>query len=246
MSGRYWAPRELAELASAIGAGHSDAAIARRLRRSVVAIQVARKRHDIPSRLASLMSARDVARRLGVSDSKSVVRWIEAGWLNGRRGEYWGPNRRWYVTERALMAFMVERSHWARWKPERMPESSWRRFALALRGGDRWLSTREVGALLGVGHATVHRYIVRGLLPAVRHGNWFVHEADVRSFVPPCMTPRPPHRPRRFTAAEDAQLVRLRSSGATWERVAVSLGRSISSCFGRWHRLGASYAEGAA
>ena len=46
--------------------------------------------------------------------------------------------------------------------------------------GDRWLTTGEAGALVGVGHKAINQRINRGSITNVaRHGNWYVRRSEI-------------------------------------------------------------------
>ncbi len=60
------------------------------------------------------------------------------------------------------------------------------------------LTCGEAGRHIGRSAEMVRRWIVRGLLPGVRHGrDWMVREEDLAGFVPPG-----PGRPRNIVPAE--------------------------------------------
>ena len=231
-----WSAEDLLRLEELIARGWTDAKIGEALGCSAVAVQVIRKRKGIPSRRRAILSARAVASKLGVSCSKTVAWWIRAGYLRGRRGQRAGPNRMWYVTEEALLAFLDDPHYWHLWEPAGVDDSL-RSWVTDIRNGDRFLSTGQVGAVLGVGHKAVWGYINRGLISGVRRGNWLVREADLRAFVPLCERSRKGRPVRRFSPAEDARLLAMRATGATWFAIASAMGRPLGSIAGRWKRL---------
>jgi hypothetical protein len=53
--------------------------------------------------------------------SKTVARWIEAGWLKGHRGWDVGTHRSWMVREEDLLDFLADPDHFHRWDPGRIP-----------------------------------------------------------------------------------------------------------------------------
>ena len=221
-----------------LAAGMSDRAIGRRLGCTPVALNVVRKRRGIPARRTLLHSARVIAKRLGIpSGDKTVTWWLRQGYLKGRRGQGCGPHKGWYVTEEALFDFLADESYWHLWTPERIRDAEVAEWTAENRNGTRFLTTGEAGRRLGVCHAAVHCWIQRGLLPAVRRGNWLIREQDLAGFVPPCERSRKGQRPRRFTADEDGRLVSLREGGKTWTEIAALLERTVGSVYGRFNRL---------
>lgn len=186
------------------------------------------------------MSAREVSRRLGICvDGDAVRTWIEKGWLKGERGQKWGPNPRWYVVEEDLLAFLENPLHWHVWEPSRIPDMALREWCEEQRSGVRWLSTREVGERFCVGSAAVHQWIRDGELPAVRYGNFRVRESDLVGFVPPCEQPRVGRWGNWNDPEEEARLLAMLRSGASFLDVARRLGRSEHSIVARWRKLNA-------
>lgn len=239
-----WTPPALFLLADLLATGLSDAAIARRLtarfghRFTPVAVQIARKRHGIKPRTKLALNACSTAKLLGIGCSKSVVRWIEQGWLKGRRQGQRGGNRQWRITEDALLAFLSSPEHWHRWQPERITDRYLREWALELRGGERYLTLREVAERFFVETKTVNMWIARGYLLAVRNGNHLIPASALEGFVPPGQRPKHGMRLVRFTPAEDARLRDLHAANWSWQAIADELGRSVGSIYGRAGRLG--------
>jgi len=231
-----WSSEDLLRLEEMIARGCSDRKVGEVLGCTPVAVQVIRKRHHIRPRRKAMLSARAVAEKLGIRCSKTVAWWIRAGYLKGRRGQRAGPNRMWYVTETALLQFLEEERYWHLWSPARV-EPALRPWLAEMRNGICFLTTGEVAARLSVGHSAVNAWIHRGLLPAVRRGNWLVRESDLRGFVLPCQVSKKGKRARRFSQEEDRQLVSLRRDGRHLAEIAACLRRPLGSCAGRLARL---------
>lgn len=179
---RTWTRTRLMQLASLLEEGLTDAAIARKLGTTVNGVKLARKRYGIKPRTAVLLSATTIARRLGIGCGKTVTRWLESGWLRGRRGQRRGPNRQWYVTEAAVLDFLEDPAHWHRYDPARIVDADIREWVTELRRGVRFLSMTEAAERCFVEPKTVYQWIRRGWLPAVRpgmHGNHLVRESDL-------------------------------------------------------------------
>jgi excisionase family DNA binding protein len=174
---------------------------------------------------------------LGIGCSKTVVRWIERGWLYGKRGQRVGPHRRWLVWEDRLLEFLEDEAHWHRWRPERITEPCLREWASELRAGVRFLRLTEVAERYYVTSRTVENWIREGRIPAVCNGNHLVRESDLAGFVPPGQRSRHGLQLRAWTTDDDAVLREMRSSGAAYAVIAQRLGRSISSVANRWHRM---------
>lgn len=184
----------LQSLRDLITHGLDDAEIGAALGVSANAVHIAQVRHHLPSRTDAMLSSREVAKRMGVKCAKTAVRWIEAGWLRGWRGQRRGANRQWYVRPAALFDFVRDRRHWHRWDPERIADDELRRYALAVRGGERFLTVGEVAERMYCQTGTVNQWIRRGWLPAARHQNWMIREADLNRFALPPFGGRPKPR----------------------------------------------------
>lgn len=200
--GRNWTPEQVAALEELLEAGWSDARIAARIGRSVDAVVVRRKRMGIPSRTSSTLNTRKVAEMLGVGCSKSVVAWIEAGYLKGRRGQRRGPNRQWLIREEDLMAFLEDPAHWHRWDAERVTDQALREWAMEL-PRPRYLTVGEVAARFFVASGTVSAWLDKGQLPFVRNGNRMVLESSLVGWTPPCERVRETARRRWVRMLEE-------------------------------------------
>lgn len=183
--GRNWTPDLLATVDELVSQGRSDTFIGKRIGRTATAVKVARKRHGIVGRTKVTLTSRKVAALLGIPCSKTVTRWIHQRNLSGRRN-----GRIWYISDEALQRFLEEPCYWHLWQPDRITDRDWREWATALRRNVRYLTTAEVGDRLAVNHQTVNSWIHKGVLPAVRRGNWLIRESDLEGFVPPYDRPR--------------------------------------------------------
>lgn len=231
-----WSAEDLLRLEELLARGWTDRKIGEVLGCSAVAVQVVRKSHGIAPRSRVLLTARAVATKLGVRCSKTVVWWIRSGYLKGRRGQRAGPNRMWYVTEDALLSFLEDERYWHLWSLASV-ELSLRPWVAEIRNGTSFLTTGQVATRLCVVHSAVNQWIHRGLLPAVRRGNWLIRESDLQGFVLPCERSKKGKRPRRFSAQEDGQLLSLREEGKPLASIAACLRRPLGSCAGRLTRL---------
>lgn len=178
---RYtWTPERLETLCELMERGLSDAEIAARMQTTAAAVHLAHKRHNLPRRRDLILTAHDVARLLGKKCAKSVIRWIEAGVLRGRRGFKQGPNLTWLVTWRSLEAFVRDERYWPAWDPARVTNRELLR--VANRPPLRFLTHAEVARTCSVEIQTVNFWIRKGWLRATRYGNWHVREDWLAEF----------------------------------------------------------------
>lgn len=172
---RYrWTPDRLERICELTERGFSDEQIARQMGTTFNAIHETRERHNLPRRRALVLTSSDVARLLGKKCQKSVIRWIEQGWLRGKRGFRQGPHKVWLVTWQSLEAFVRDERYWPAWDPERVTNRQLLR--VANRPPLRYLTHAEVAQTCGVEIQTVNTWIRKGWLRATRYGNWHVRE----------------------------------------------------------------------
>lgn len=232
-----WSPEDLALLDELIAEGKTDQAIGKRLGRSAVAVNLKRKRAGIAPRTQQVLSAIEIARRLGIPCAKTVAWWAREGWLKGRRGQRRGNNRQLFVLEDALIAFLENERYWHLWDPERVRDPLLREWALDMRRGVRFLSPSEVAARFCVQHSTVNDWIHRGLLSAVRRGNWLVREDTLRGFTPPSERSKRGLVLHPWSWEDKLRVLDLRQAGTPFEQIAGELGRSVGSVSNVWYRF---------
>jgi hypothetical protein len=185
-SGEHWTPEQIHRLYVLVDSGASFDAIARRLKRTRTAVEVKCKRLGIGVTTSpAALSCREVARLLGKPCSKSVTRWItKLGWLKASNAGQ--PHRPlWRVQWEDLTAFMERREHWMAWDASTITDLALREWAQEIRVGGRWLTPGEVARRLHVVPATPQAWIEKGLLPAVKYGNWWIWSADLVGFRVP-------------------------------------------------------------
>jgi hypothetical protein len=175
-----WTPDELEYLSETYGR-QDKAVIARHLGRSENALKIVayRKLNGLNQR-SNIYTARAVADALGVACSKTIVRWMERGFIKGKRAPFsYGGIRCWRFEYEDIIACLRERPWLVNLK--RMERSYFRTVVREEYDKDPWYSTREAAAVLGLADINpVHRYIYRGWLPALRrplvsrngHGSW--------------------------------------------------------------------------
>lgn len=142
--------------------------VARAVGRSVVACKVKAKRLGIPAHgRYAIYSASQVGVIFSV-DVKTVVGWIQKGWLVGRQHETGaGPNKRWHIHYDAIEAFI--REHPAQYGRQRLAPGTWWRELADRTWRDReTVSIEQAARILGVRPSTLARHCQRGWLPAER------------------------------------------------------------------------------
>lgn len=198
-----WSVNEQTRLETLIESGASYSTIAKRLKRSRNAVQIKCQRMRLRVRcVRATLSTRDVAATLGLSCSKTVVRWIERYGLRATNGGDTRPL--WRVQWDDLLDWMEDRAHWMAYDPTRILDLALREWACELRTGPhRWLTPGQVGTRLHVGVGAVNDWIMKGEIPATRYGNWWVWSGDLDGFV------IPGNRPHSTALHPDGLPVRL-------------------------------------
>lgn len=192
LQSRPWSAQEDALLIDT--AGYRTATdLARELKRTPAAINSRASdlgaRWNKPSRGVrhSGLTATDVARMLGVSCQKTVVDWIQKGYLAGSRraprlGE--GQKPAWRIMPDALRRFLVEYP-WL-YSRDRIADKGWASYVAANVPREEWIGTPEAARLLCLTVAGVTLAIRKGDLRAEKIGaNWVVPMAAIRAYVPP-------------------------------------------------------------
>lgn len=105
-----WSPEELEDLADNLGR-QPKAQIARRLNRTENALKIAayRKLNGLNQR-SNIYTARAVALVLGISCSKTIVAWMERGFIKGKRAPFaYGKTLCWSFEYDDIVACLKER-----------------------------------------------------------------------------------------------------------------------------------------
>lgn len=203
-AGKAWTGEELEYLNAKYGLV-SDRSICRHLKRSPNALKIAAHRKLHSTRKINFYTATEMAKALGVPCSKTLIPWVEVGWLKARRsivraGEY----RAWRFLDRHIIAFLKAKP-WL-FDPKKMPEHYFRSIVRAEYEEDPWYNCEEAAVLIGVKkHYSVRRYINRGWLPAVKktggpwQGRWIIRRSAIEKFL--ANDPRPQHKFELWSAS---------------------------------------------
>lgn len=194
---KTWTEDELTYLANKYGLV-SLKTLAKNLQRTKGAVYLATKKVLHHQRIYdNFYTANELARLFGV-DAKTIVFWVDRGWLKGRRAPYYqGQNRFWIFTERCVIRLLKDRP----WliDMERIEEHYFRSLVKAEWERDPWYSCDEAAQLLSIKTPdAVQRYIHFGWLPAAKRpggpwqGKWIIRRSAIDAFLE--NDPRQKHR----------------------------------------------------
>lgn len=173
----HWTKSEVAYLESHWGL-LPDAAIVRRLGRSILGIRLKAKRLGLRKR-AQGFSARDVAAIFGIDASEVGKVWVRRGYLASRRPFRQGPHPIHVIDPRDVERFI--REHPEMFDVEKMPDSPYRDIAEQ----DPWISLPEAHRRTGRNPHAIARLIRDGVVRGRKRGtHWYMPAADL-SLVPP-------------------------------------------------------------
>lgn len=187
--GNDWSAAEIALLEDTAG-WRSPEAIAAQLGRTPTAVRLKAKKLGVrwtrqgkEALPGHGLTARAVARALGVQD-KAVTWWLDRGYLAGtRRAVGMGPHKMWRVQPAAIEAFLRD----YRWlyDPARIVDRGWRAFVAALPVA-AYVGTIEAARLLCYQPGSIPALIRRGDLAGEKWGaNWRIPLRAIHAFVPP-------------------------------------------------------------
>lgn len=211
-----WTPEELENLSQTYGR-QPRAQIAKRLDRTENALKIAayRKLNGLNQR-SNIYTARSVALALGIACSKTIVHWMEKGFIKGKHAPFsYGKTRCWSFEYEDIIACLQARP-WLL-DPKRMERSYFRTIVREEYKKDPWYNCREAAPFLGlVDINAVHRYITRGWLPAVRRPlvgplgrrswGWVIRQSDIKKML--LNDPRPGRR--RYALLKSRRASRLK------------------------------------
>ncbi len=195
-SHRRWSEDEIEYLSDNYGRVE-DRLICQQLNRSLNGIVIASKRKLSLARKDNIYTAREVARLLGC-DSKTIVWWIDKGWLKGKKGAFYqGLNRVWDFQEGDI-AECLKRRPWLV-DLKRMETSFFRSIVKEEMQKDPWYTASQAAPLLGVKtDDEVLRYCRKGWLPAEKkpggphQWRWIIRRSAIEGFL--ANDPRPQYR----------------------------------------------------
>jgi len=227
-----WASWELEFLADNYGR-ISVEEICRALKRSPNAQKIKAYRKFRMNQKTNIYTARELARELGLSCSKSIVAWYDRGYLKGKLAPFRnGPNHVWFFDYDDIVECLQQRPYLCKLK--KMPQGYFRSVVQREWDKDPWYSKEEAGKFLGLADGNpVYRYIKAGWLPAVRapmgggKGRWILRHSDLAEFQ--LHDPRPLHR-KGTTLPETIDHALARAEERAWTQLA----RGRFQMFGYW------------
>lgn len=195
---KNWRPDELAYLSRHFGV-LPDEEICQFLQRSRNALKIAayRKLNGL-KRKDNFYTSAEVARSLGVRDSKTIIGWVKKGWLpHNRAPMFVGLNQVWSFSEQNIIKLLRRRPYLA--TRENVKQFIFRKVIDEEWERDPWYTPAEAMHFLGVKTIdAVHRYIYQGLLQAEKkpggpwQGVWIVRHSTIHEFL--TNDPRPAHK----------------------------------------------------
>lgn len=160
--------------------------LCRQLRRSPVGVRLKAKRLHV-NMLGNFYSARMVADLLGVGCSKTVIAWLEKGWLTGRRSPVrLGPYQVWQFEEQDVVD-CLRKYPWLAHR-ERMPEHYFRSIVREEWRTDPWYTLNEACRLLRCATKTLVAEIRAGRVRAIKSNvdkrwrRWWIRSSELDNF----------------------------------------------------------------
>lgn len=190
---------------------------------NAVKIRQVRQRIPAPSKRPGYLTGNQVAKLFRV-DIHSVMRWRACGImpfevLPGERGIM-------SVHIRTVYRWAVQPRNWIYFKAERVRDAHLRRLVeLAQeRWKDEWWTVGQVEDYHKLTDGLVRKHIQKGLLPAVRWGNWWVRKSDAMNYEFHSGENRYKAYCKKYSPRADAWILRARDElGMTCQEVAVRM-----------------------
>jgi len=197
-----WKPEELEILATEYGRMPA-VELGKKLGRSPNALKVVsyRKLEGLNQR-SNIYTARAVASILGIACSKTIVQWMNKGYIKGQRASFaYGATLCWRFEYDDILQCIKTRPWLC--NLDKMEQSYFRAVVLQEYERDPWYNTREAAAFFGrIDINVIHRYIARGWLEAFRlpvtgkHGHgcwgWGIRKSSIDAML--AKDPRAAHR----------------------------------------------------
>lgn len=189
----------------------SDAALSKKLGRSVVGIRLKAKRLGLRKR-AQAFTGRDVAAIFGIDCSTVGKVWVRRGLIASVRPFRQGPYPIHMIAPAAVERFIAEHPEWI--DVAKMPDSPYRDQAAR----DPWISLAAAHHLTGRAPHKIVGLVRAGRVRGRRRGaHWFIPAADV-SLIPPLRTAAA-IEDSRFRRQSNLTVRRARRKG-TWPTAA--------------------------
>lgn len=184
-----WTPEELEYLQDNYGVLPVEA-ICKHLGRSQNALKIIsyRKCRGLNQK-SNMYTARAVADELGVSCSKTIVAWVEKGFIQAKRSPvHCGKTLIWNFQYEDIVKCLRERPYLVDCR--KMEPSMFRAIVKEEYARDPWYNTTQAAPFMGViDHNAVKRYIYRGWLKATRrpksggYWEWIVRKSAIEAFL---------------------------------------------------------------
>lgn len=182
-----WSEEDLQYLRQNLGI-LSDEELSTTLGRSAAAIHVISVRKLKIKRTENIYTSTKVAKLLGITCPKTIVNWIDHGWLKAKRAPYCqGLNQVWSIDFENIVACL----RLYPWLANRtkMPEHYFKELVQKEYADNPWYSLDEANKILGLRcRHCIPRYIKRGLLKAEKapgaphQGVWIIRKKDLEKF----------------------------------------------------------------
>jgi hypothetical protein len=181
---RPWTADDETKLERLLERGLSYAQIAKRLKRTQVAVVIYCKRRGTRLlTISGVLTANEAAAQLGLRCPKKVADWIARGWLKATNAGN-ADKSLWRIQDMDLLAFLENSDYWMPWDPAALTDPAFREWALEQRQtGPEWITTGEAGRRLGYTNEAVCLWIAKGYLSARRYGNWYVDGCSLGAWM---------------------------------------------------------------
>lgn len=191
---RSWTYGEVFALQELVAEGKSVKWLAAHFRRTPTAIELKIKRVcGLLRSTRQTLSSRDIARIMGLGCSKTVVTWVERGWLTPVPGRV--TKGTWRFEEFCLWSFVENPETHMAWEVKRITDPDLQAHALEHRvKHPRWLTMGEVARRYHVARGTVYQWITKQkVIPydmVYKYDNHYIREDALEGFVMPSERPR--------------------------------------------------------
>lgn len=151
---------------------------------NAIKITIVRKQIERMSKRTGYLTGNKAANALGI-DVHAVMLLVKRGILPMTRL----PGIRGILQIKTIRLYMwaINPEHWPYFKVERMQDRHLARLVTLAkqRWGDEWLRIGEAAELLGTSHPVLNKHILKGNIPALDWGNWWVKRSALEGVVIP-------------------------------------------------------------